>query len=93
MLLIRAECRNVSQNGLYAEVPIGFGVAKGQQYVFHLDFGENGPSPGGEHVVQPGTVVRTELLIAENGEEDRVGIGVRLHGHRVGVMPLPMVNW
>jgi len=88
---IPAECSNISQGGLYAVVPIGYGVAIGQRYRFELTVGERGPEPGSRQVVsQQGEIVRAELLLGEDGYGDRVGIGVRLHGPRTGLVPMPM---
>lgn len=88
--VIPAECLNISDSGLYGVVPIGYGVAMGQRYTFRLTIGERGPDPGANQLVsQVGTVIRTELLIGADGSGDRVGIGVRLHGHRSGTVPMP----
>ncbi len=87
---IPGECMNFSEGGLYAIVPIGFGVAIGQFYNFHLKIGECGPEPGLRHVVrQPGVITRTELLLGEDGKPDRVGIAVRFRGYRSGTVPMP----
>jgi hypothetical protein len=81
---IPAECLNLSQWGLYGTVKIGYGVAIGQRYVFRLRIKELGPEPGSVRVIsQEGLIVRTELLLAKDG--DRVGISVRLCGHRAGL--------
>jgi hypothetical protein len=88
---IPAECSNISQGGLYAVVPIGYGVAIGQRYKFQLTIGERGPEPGSRQTVsQQGEIVRAELLLGEDGYGDRVGIGVRLFGPRTGLVPMPM---
>lgn len=72
---IRGECLNLSDDGLYGVVPLGYGLAVGQRYVFQLRL------PEGELTVsQPGTIVRTELLLGVDG--DRIGVGVRLSGPR-----------
>jgi hypothetical protein len=87
---IPADCFNICDGGLYAIVPIGFGVAMGQHYTFRLSIGERGPEPGTRQVVfQHGKIVRTELLLGESGRGDRVGIGVQLYGHRSGCIPMP----
>ena len=67
-LPIRGECRNISENGLYVVAPIGYGLAVGQRYVFHVG------SPG-DHESHYGTIVRTEVLLGEN--DDWVGLGIR----------------
>jgi hypothetical protein len=69
-LPIRGECRNVSENGLYVVAPIGYGLAAGQRYVFHLD-----SSAGHDaQVSRYGTIVRTEVLLGKS--DDWVGLGV-----------------
>jgi len=68
-LPIRGECRNVSENGLYVVAPIGYGLAAGQRYIFHLGGHVEG------RLSQYGTIVRTEVLIGQS--EDWVGLGVR----------------
>jgi hypothetical protein len=87
---IPGECMNFSEGGLYAIVPIGFGVAMGQRYTFQLKIGECGPEPGSSHIVQQqGEITRTELLLGEGGSPDRVGIAVKFRGHRIGTVPMP----
>ncbi len=90
---IPGECLDVSDGGLYAAVPIGYGVAAGQRHTFQLTIGENGPEPGlGQIVTQQGIILRTELLIETGGRGDRVGIAVRLIGPRAGVIPMPQLD-
>ncbi len=90
---VPAECMNVSEDGLYAIVPIGYGVAMGQRYTFRLSTGERGPEPGMNQIVmQQGRIVRTELLLGANGQTDRVGVGVKLIGPRSGMLPMPMMG-
>lgn len=90
-LVIPGECLNVCDGGLYGVVPIGYGVAMGQRYTFRLIIEERGPELSNVQIVsQQGQVVRTELLIGEDGNGDRVGIAVRLCGHRTGVVPMPV---
>ena len=87
---VPAECFNICDGGLYAVVPIGYGVAMGQHYTFRLSIPERGPEPGSRQVVfQHGKIVRTELLLGESGRGDRIGIGVQLYGHRTGCIPMP----
>ena len=87
---VPAECFNICEGGLYAIVPIGYGVAMGQHYTFSLSIGERGPEPGTRQVVyQHGKIVRTELLLGETGSGDRIGIGVQLYGHRTGCISMP----
>ena len=85
---VPAECLNISDWGLYGTVGIGYGVAIGQRYVFRLRFKGLGPEPGLVQVVsQEGIIVRTELILGQEG--DRVGFSVRLCGHRAGMVPMP----
>jgi len=88
---IPAECTNIGNGGLYATVPIGYGVAIGQRYTFQLTIGERGPEPGSRQLVsQQGEIVRVELMLGEDGYADRIGIGVRLTGPRAGLIPMPL---
>ncbi len=83
-------CLNVCDGGLYGTVPLGYGVGMGQHYVFRLMIAERGPEPGNiQTVQQEGRVIRTELLVSRDGSDDRLGIAVRLFGHRTGMLPLP----
>jgi hypothetical protein len=83
-------CLDVSDGGLYATVPLGYGVAIGQRYTFRLMVSERGPEPGAIQIVsQQGIIVRTELLVGYDESGDRLGIGVKLSGHRSGVVPMP----
>lgn len=87
---IPAECMNISDSGLFGVVPIGYGVAAHQRYTFKLTIGECGPEPGQHQIVtQPGHILRAELLLGDSGEVDRIGIAVRLYGHRHGMVPMP----
>lgn len=88
--IIPGDCLNVSSNGLYGTVPLGYGVAVGQRYTFRLSIDERGPEPGDVQVVrQQGVIARAELLADREHRDDRLGIGVRLVGHRSGVIPMP----
>ncbi|UCD28717.1 MAG: hypothetical protein JSV03_16845 [Planctomycetota bacterium] len=88
---IPADCYNVCEDGIYGIVPIGYGVAMGQHYTFRLTVGELGPEPNSRQtVLQHGKIIRTELLLGENGVGDRIGIGVKLYGHRTGCLPMPL---
>jgi len=90
---VPVECVNVCEDGLYAIVPIGYGVAMGQRFTFRLNTGERGPEPEIDQIVmQQGRVVRTELLLSENGQTDRVGVGVQLIGPRNGMLPMPTME-
>lgn len=83
---ITGECLNISQDGLYGTVTIGYGVAVGQRYVFRLRTHELGPE-GRQVVLREGVIVRTDLLLSSQG--DQVGIAVRFCGHRSGVLGAP----
>ncbi len=49
-----------------------------------------GPEPDATQIiVQRGVIIRTELLMNWDGGGDRVGIAVKLIGHRRGVIPMP----
>lgn len=88
--IVPGRCLDVSDAGLYATVPLGHGVTIGQRYTFRIMVPERGPEPGATQVVsQQGVIVRTELLVGCEGIEDRLGVGVRLTGHRSGVVPMP----
>lgn len=81
-------CLNISRDGLYATVPIGYGLGVGQLYTFEMTIAERGPEPGTlQRVAQRGRIVRTDLLLSPEG--DRLGIGVRLVGPRLGIVPMP----
>ena len=87
---IPADCYSICEGGLYGIVSLGYGVAMGQHYTFRLTIGERGPEPGSRQIVfQHGKIVRTELLLGESGDGDRIGIGVQLYGHRTGCIPMP----
>lgn len=87
---IPGECLNISDSGLYATVPLGYGVTIGQRYTFRLMVPEVGPEPGPTQIVsQQGLIIRTELLVGFENGNDRLGIAVRLTGHRSGVVPMP----
>jgi|GEM_PF-1953244 len=88
--VIPGECLNVSDGGLYAVVPLGCGVRVGHRYTCRLFIPERGPEPGPVQTVsQQGMVLRTELLAGGGRDEDRLGVAIKLIGHRSGVMPLP----
>lgn len=73
-LPVRGECRNLSDNGLYMVAPIGYGLAVGQRYLFHV-----GPTHGrGPHESRHGTVVRAEVVLGDDA--DHLGLGVCFDG-------------
>lgn len=73
-LPVRGECRNLSEGGLYMVAPIGYGLAVGQRYLFHVGATDG----GGQHESRHGTIVRSEVLLGE--DDDRLGLGVRFDG-------------
>ncbi|HSW44820.1 MAG TPA: hypothetical protein VLM89_04550 [Phycisphaerae bacterium] len=88
--MIPGDCYNISDVGLYAIVPIGYGATMGHRYTFELEVCEPGPGAGNcQLIAQQGVIARTELLVGPDGQSDRVGIGVRLVGQRSGVIPMP----
>jgi len=89
--VIPAECSNFSNGGLYAVVPMGYGVAIGRRYTFELAIDEPGPEPDHRQVFsRQGEITRAELLFGKNGYADHVGIGVRLFGPCSGLVPVLM---
>jgi hypothetical protein len=87
---IPGECLNIGEGGLYATVPLGYGVTIGQRYTFRLMVPERGPEPGPVQIVsQQGMIIRTELLVDPDDGNDRLGIAIKLTGHRSGVVPMP----
>ncbi|MFH0981508.1 MAG: PilZ domain-containing protein [Planctomycetota bacterium] len=69
---------NVSEGGLRLTMPIGFGLAVGQRYEVLLC--QRGPDVESADLVGEGhygTVVRTEIMLGGEGDDDRVGIGLR----------------
>lgn len=87
---IPGRCLDVSHGGLYATVPLGYGVTIGQRYTFRIMVPERGPEPGAIQVVsQQGIILRTELLVGCEEIGDRLGIAARLTGHRSGMLPMP----
>ncbi len=69
---------NISEGGLRVTVPVGFGLAVGQRYEVLLRR-EDSDDETDDVVAEGhyGTVVRTELQLGGDGENDRVGIGLR----------------
>lgn len=71
-LPIRGECLNLSDDGLYAVISPGYGLAVGQRYLFQLRPADSDAEPA----PLLGIIVRAERLAGEN--EDQVAVGVRL---------------
>ncbi|HOB73922.1 MAG TPA: PilZ domain-containing protein [Phycisphaerae bacterium] len=70
-LPIRGECLNLSEEGLYAVVPDGLGMAVGQRYLFEMHSERDE-----DRLSRLGTIVRMEMTLGHG--HDQVGIGVRL---------------
>ena len=69
---------NISDGGLRLTAPIGFGLAVGQRHEVLL----RRAGPGGESCDLVGeghyaTVVRTEIMLGGEGEDDRIGVSLR----------------
>lgn len=80
---IPAQCTNVSNSGLFAIVPMGYGVAIGQRYAFQLAIQEHGTETRSRQTIaQQGEIMRVELQFGEDGYANEIGIGVRLSGPR-----------
>jgi hypothetical protein len=68
---------NVSEGGLRLTVPVGFGLGVGQRYEVLLhEAAANGHPDDLVSEGHYGTVVRTEIMLANEGQGDRVGIGL-----------------
>lgn len=69
---------NISEGGFRLTVPVGFGVAVGQRYEVLLcrddHDGEANDCIGEGHYA---TAVRTEIMLADDGNKDRVGVALR----------------
>lgn len=76
-------CLDFSEGGMYLTIPIGYGMAAGQRYIFRLNTRERGPE-GEQVVLRQGMIIRAELLLGGDGHQ--VGLAVRFTGHRSGVV-------
>ena len=80
--VIPAKCVNISNDGLYAIVPMGYGVAIRQRYTFQLTLRERcSENISDKFVCQEGEIARAELLFGDDGFADHIGIGVRFFGN------------
>jgi hypothetical protein len=76
--ILRCRTNDVSDAGLHADAPIGFGLGVGQRYELRIAEAPNTrPTPFGRvKSLGYGTVIRTELY-AVGSETDRVGFAIR----------------
>ncbi|HUN80960.1 MAG TPA: hypothetical protein VMV81_05550 [Phycisphaerae bacterium] len=76
--ILRCRTNDISDAGLHADAPIGFGLGVGQRYEVRIAETQAGRPPFSGRIksLGYGTVIRTELY-AEGGESDRVGFAVR----------------
>jgi hypothetical protein len=74
--MLRCCSTNISRGGMYAAVPIGYGLAVGQCYEVRLraQTDDIGPAPGAI-VEGRAAVVWTELRL--DGGDDRLGVGLQ----------------
>ncbi len=77
--ILRCRTDNVSDAGLHATAPIGFGLAVGQRYEARMAAGEPDLAPAGKHGPKSlgyATVIRTEMHVGD-GMPDRIGFAMR----------------
>lgn len=76
--VLRCRTNDISDAGLHASAPIGFGLAVGQRYELRIANGEStrGRSAHLGKSLGYGTVIRTEMHVGD-GPTDRVGFAVR----------------
>ncbi|MEK6644567.1 MAG: hypothetical protein AABZ08_11730 [Planctomycetota bacterium] len=75
--VLRCRTNDISDAGLHASAPIGFGLAVGQRYEMRVG---NDDAPRGISAVMAkslgyGTVIRTEMHVG--GDLDRIGFAIR----------------
>jgi hypothetical protein len=74
--VIRCDCDNMGEEGLHFTAPVGYGFAVGQRYELLVgerdEAGQDRSLSGAGHYA---TVVRTQFLMADLG--DQVGVGLR----------------
>lgn len=75
--VLRCRTNDISDAGLHASAPIGFGLAVGQRYEMRIANGEapRGMSPIVTKSLGYGTVIRTEMHVG--GDSDRIGFAIR----------------
>jgi hypothetical protein len=76
--VLRCRSNDISDAGMHATAPIGFGMAVGQRYEIKIANGDHGafPHAGATKSLGYGTVIRTEMQIGR-GPLDRVGFALR----------------
>lgn len=77
--ILRCKTDDVSDAGLHANAPIGFGLAIGQRYEARIVNAGPRLRPNPEHLTKSlgyGTVVRTEMQI-QGDRDDRIGFALR----------------
>lgn len=77
--ILRCRTNNVSDAGLHAVAPVGFGLAVGQRYEVRLAPPNTTPRPLSEQWAKSlgyATVIRTEIHVADDNS-DHVGFAVR----------------
>ncbi len=73
--VLRCRCVEVSKNGMRLRVPLGYGVAEGQRYELRSHLPGAMPSTSlGLVGSRWATVVRTQLLLDEQGDYVDVGV-------------------
>lgn len=73
--VLRCRCVEVSKNGMRLRVPLGYGVAEGQRYELRSHLPGAMPSTSlGLVGSRWATVVRTQLLLDEQGDHVEVGV-------------------
>lgn len=73
---VNCHCRNISAGGMYADAPVGYGLAVGQRY--ELCFGGDQERPRSllmGNSLGYATVIRTQVRPA--GDDDAVGLALR----------------
>lgn len=77
--ILRCRTDDVSDAGLHASAPVGFGLAVGQRYEIRLSPPSSGLRPLSEQWAKSlgyATVIRTEIRVGDD-KPDRVGFAVR----------------
>ncbi len=78
--ILRCKTNNVSDAGLHAVAPVGFGLAVGQRYEVRLAPPNTTPRPLSEQWAKSlgyATVVRTEIRVDDEKPDHHVGFAVR----------------
>lgn len=77
--ILRCKTDNVSDAGIHANAPIGFGLAVGQRYEARITNGIEGTRTAGPQLGKSlgyGTVIRTEMQL-HGDRHDRIGFALR----------------